>query len=165
MNSECTEQDLVLLFREKDTKQKVINLFLHSADVSNPTKPWAICKEWAFRCLEEFFDQGDKEKSLGIPVGMLNDRTKVNRPFSQIGFLEFMIVPLTMGVVKLFPSLYELAENLQINLQCWHQMWVKDAIPADDEAEKVAARIERVCASVEPLLPKSDPIRNTTREA
>ena len=28
---------------------------------------------------DEFFAQGDKEKELGIPVGMLNDRDKVNR--------------------------------------------------------------------------------------
>ena len=29
--------------------------------------------------VDEFFAQGDKEKELGIPVGMLNDRDKVNR--------------------------------------------------------------------------------------
>ena len=34
----------------------------------------------AWRVLEEFFNQGDEEKSLGLPVGMLNDRDKVNKP-------------------------------------------------------------------------------------
>merc|ERR1712232_837180 len=62
-------QENVLLFEE---------LFLHLADVSNPLKPWSICKEWAGRVLDEFFAQGDEEKKLSLPVGMLNDRTKVN---------------------------------------------------------------------------------------
>ena len=29
--------------------------------------------------MDEFFAQGDREKELNIPVGMLNDRGKVNR--------------------------------------------------------------------------------------
>ena len=29
--------------------------------------------------MDEFFAQGDREKELEIPVGMLNDRDKVNR--------------------------------------------------------------------------------------
>ena len=29
--------------------------------------------------MDEFFAQGDREKELEIPVGMLNDREKVNR--------------------------------------------------------------------------------------
>merc|ERR1712232_339961 len=30
-------------------------LFLHLADVSNPLKPFRICKAWAWRVLDEFF--------------------------------------------------------------------------------------------------------------
>lgn len=30
--------------------------------------------------LDEFFEQGDEEKRLSLPVGMLNDREKINRP-------------------------------------------------------------------------------------
>ncbi|CAE8620918.1 unnamed protein product, partial [Polarella glacialis] len=57
-------------------KLKWMELFLHLADVSNPLKPFEIGKQWAWRVLEEFFAQGDEEKELGLPIGMLNDRDK-----------------------------------------------------------------------------------------
>ena len=58
-----------------------IELFLHFADISNPLKPFDICKAWAWRVLDEFFNEGDEQKRLGIPVGMLNDRDKVNSTY------------------------------------------------------------------------------------
>jgi len=42
-------------------------LFLHLADVSNSSKPFDICRAWAWRVLDEFFAQGDAEKELGLP--------------------------------------------------------------------------------------------------
>ncbi len=60
-------------------------LILHAADVSNPFKPFPICRAWAYLVLEEFFCQGDREKQLGLTVQMLNDRNKVKKPLSQIG--------------------------------------------------------------------------------
>jgi len=143
MNSDVLEKDPAELFQQKDTKQKVMNLFLHAADVSNPCKPWEICREWAMCVLEEFFSQGDKEKQLGLPVQMLNDRTKVNKPFSQIGFIEFMLVPLEAAKVKLFPSLSELTDFLRCNMQEWNRLWTEEEGPTDEEKEKVMGRIQK----------------------
>lgn len=33
---------------------------VHAADISNPTKPFDICKKWSDLLLEEFFAQGDR---------------------------------------------------------------------------------------------------------
>merc|ERR1712187_610244 len=79
------------------------NLILHLADVNNPMKPWKLCQKWAHLCIDEFFAQGDQEKKLDIPVQMLNDRDKVNRPNSQVGFAEFMMMPLAVAVTYIFP--------------------------------------------------------------
>ena len=35
---------------------------------------FSVTKVWASCIMEEFFAQGDEEKKLGIPVGMINDR-------------------------------------------------------------------------------------------
>merc|ERR1719498_1356477 len=110
-----------------------MNLFMHSADVSNPCKPWRVCKAWALRVLEEFFVQGDREKELGIPVQMLNDRNKVQKPSSQVGFVEFIVSPLIAGQVKLFPAVCELGVNLDHNLQNWERIWLSEARPPSDE--------------------------------
>merc|ERR1719159_2202175 len=122
------------LFRANDNKKLVLNLIIHSADVSNPCKPWKACSKWAFRVLEEFFAQGDQEKALGIPVQMLNDREKVNRPTSQIGFIEFIVAPFIIGQVKLFPGLYELMENIEMNIKMWEKEWhFSEPSPAEEE--------------------------------
>merc|ERR1719362_2518755 len=86
------------VMREKSSTW--LNLFLHVCDVSNPLKPFSICHKWAHRVLDEFFRQGDEEKSRGLPVGMLNDRYKVNRPGSQHGFINFLVAPLVTHTVK-----------------------------------------------------------------
>merc|ERR1712039_953936 len=99
------------IFSNADTKMLVMECFLHSADVSNPCRQWEVTHAWALLCLEEFFAQGDQEKMLGIPVQFLNDRDKLNRPNSQIGFIEFMIAPLISAVIKIWPALYELGDN------------------------------------------------------
>merc|ERR1719359_1658317 len=104
-------------------KQMWIELFLHLADVSNPTKKFTICQAWACRVLDEFFLQGDEEKKLGIAVGMLNDRDKVSRPGSQHGFINFLVAPLFTNAVKLFPPLDERLSLLADNLGEWCDVW------------------------------------------
>jgi hypothetical protein len=98
-----------------------LELFLHFADVSNPLKPFNVCLKWAWRVLDEFFDQGDEEKKLGLPVGMLNDRDKINRPGSQHGFINFLVAPLVCSTVKLFPCLHELTRR-------WLRTWRSGAL-------------------------------------
>merc|ERR1719197_1846389 len=99
--------------------QLAINALLHGADVGNPMKPWDLAYRLAFLCVDEFFAQGDLEKAAGIPVQMLNDRDKVNRPNSQIGFIEFVIAPMVEGIVHIFPTLDEQAEQLGSNIYKW----------------------------------------------
>merc|ERR1719453_557357 len=103
---------------QKD-KSKWLELFLHFADVSNPLKPFKIYHAWALRVLDEFFAQGDEEKRLGLPVGILNDRDKVNRPGSQHGFINFLDAPLVTATVRLFPTLQDLHTQMGLNLGSW----------------------------------------------
>jgi hypothetical protein len=121
-----------------------LEMFLHMADVSNPVKPFHVCQLWAARVLDEFFQQGDKEKEMGLPVGMLNDRDKVNRPGSQHGFITFLVSPLVVSAVKVFRPLYPLLDQLAGNLARWRDIWVSDARPPDEEVEKRDADIARL---------------------
>jgi hypothetical protein len=99
--------------------------------------------------LEEFFAQGDQEKMLGVPVQFLNDRDKLNRPNSQIGFLEFMIVPYFAAQIRLWPKLGDLGTNLQINMQNWQEEWVTSSSPTEEEMKKVQARVTKVIETLE----------------
>eukprot|EP00929_Paragymnodinium_shiwhaense_P117908 TRINITY_DN8939_c0_g3_i1.p1 TRINITY_DN8939_c0_g3~~TRINITY_DN8939_c0_g3_i1.p1 ORF type:complete len:1006 (+),score=283.40 TRINITY_DN8939_c0_g3_i1:152-3169(+) len=124
--------------------QLLANALLHMADVSNPMKPWKLCQVYANLCLDEFFAQGDKEKAAGIPVQMLNDRDKVCRPQSQIGFMEFMILPLVEAVVQVLPQLDGLAKSLSSNMHEWLDKWIEEANPELEQQFKTRGRVEKV---------------------
>merc|ERR1711959_729724 len=136
-NSEFPTKEAVDYFRSaQDTKRLFRNLFLHVGDVSNPMKPFKICRIWAWQVLEEFFIQGDKEKELGITVQMLNDRDKVNRAFSQIGFIEFLVSPLLFAMCPVLPPMEESALQLISNATSWEHDWVRETIPTPKEEEQ-----------------------------
>lgn len=46
-------------------KPKALSLLLHTADISHPSKPWALHSRWTKALMEEFFQQ----------VGTLKDAT------------------------------------------------------------------------------------------
>lgn len=137
------------LFNQGETKLLTMECILHSADVSNPCRTWECSQAWAWCVLEEFFAQGDQEKMLGVPVQFLNDRDKLNRPNSQIGFLEFMIAPFFTVQVRLWPPLTEFGENLGGNIAKWEEMWAKEVSPDEESRAKVAARVLKVQDNLE----------------
>ena len=96
-------------------RQEFLSVIIHSADVSNPTKPLDIYKQWAQRCVEEFFKQGDMEKRLGIPVSFNCDRDTVSLPKSQIGFIDAIVSPLFSVVCEFFPGMNFTLENMKKN--------------------------------------------------
>uniref|UniRef100_A0A670Y2L8 Phosphodiesterase n=1 Tax=Pseudonaja textilis TaxID=8673 RepID=A0A670Y2L8_PSETE len=58
---------------------------MESADISHPAKPWELHHQWSEALLEEFFEQGDKEAEMGLPISSLCDRKTTNIAESQIG--------------------------------------------------------------------------------
>merc|ERR1711972_285366 len=106
-----------------------VKLMLHMADISNSMKPFRICRIWAWQVLEEYFLQGDQERKLGVPVQALNEREKVNRAFSQIGFIEFLVSPLLYAVIKVLPPIEDHAVMMLQNVRMWHQTWLSETKP------------------------------------
>lgn len=143
---EFPTKEAVECFRQQDNKVLMRNLILHASDVSNPFKPFRICRIWAWQVLEEFFHQGDREKELGIQVQMLNDRDKVNRAFSQIGFIEFLVTPLIFAMVKILPPMEHCAEQMIENVKQWKTQWINDTKPqpTQDEQKAVTDRIVKL---------------------
>lgn len=132
------------VFSQPESKMLAMNCILHSADVSNPCRVWEVASQWAHCVLEEFFSQGDQEKQLGIPVQFLNDRDKLNRPNSQIGFIEFMIAPFFVAQIRLWPALCGLGENLAYNISRWEELWCNETQPSEEDKGKVHARVCKV---------------------
>lgn len=141
---EQTPQEIQVL-AEADNRRQMCCLFLHSADVSNPCRPWDSCYAWSCKVLEEFFIQGDREKRLRIPVGILNDRTKVNREKSQIGFMEFIIAPLVQAELNLLPQMFFKSDCLKANIKQWETSWTESKpAPSQKETQETHTRIKGV---------------------
>lgn len=136
--SEWPPPGVVECLRAPESRKLLLKLCLHTADISNPMKPFRVCRIWASQVFEEFFQQGDTEQRLGVPVQAMNDRGKVNRAFSQVGFIELMVSPLVFGALKILPPLEANAEMLVQNAKSWYDVWLKDTKPAPSEEDKEA---------------------------
>lgn len=139
------------VFRQPETRKVLVRVIMHLGDMSNSMKPFRICRIWAWQLLEEFFQQGDAERQLWMPVQALCDRQNVNRAFSQIGFVEFLAAPLTFAVAKVLPPTESLAKQVAQNLKSWHQTWLTETQPPPPDAEK-----KRVANRITTLLKRYD---------
>jgi len=77
-----------------EDKTFVLSIALKSADLSHAAKNDDLHRKWTDLVCEEFFNQGDKEKSLGQPVSMYCDRETTDIPKSQAGFIKNICLPL-----------------------------------------------------------------------
>lgn len=102
----------------KDKKMATEFLF-HMADISNTSKPWPVCKKWIDMLFIEFFNQGDKEKELGLQVSYLMDRTTVNVAESQDGFINKIVKPGFTILQKFVPDLSQNLNYLEGNIEKW----------------------------------------------
>lgn len=58
---------------------------VHCADLSNPTKPLELYRQWTDRIMEEFFRQGDKERERGMEISPMCDKHTASVEKSQVG--------------------------------------------------------------------------------
>jgi hypothetical protein len=136
-------------FRNKGTRVMVLNLLMHAADISNAAKPFDICEKWAGRVMEEFFSQGDMERDKGMNVSAMFDRHSTNPYQMQCNFIEFVVGPLYLGMIKLFPELKEYGENLVENRRLWGKKWIANLQETSDDAAAAAEEITKIHGRME----------------
>lgn len=146
--------EVVDVFKEPSTKQTLMDLMVHAADTSNPTKPWRICQIWVQKAMEENFLQGDEEKLLGLPVQALNDREKANLPYGQIGFIEYLVAPFLLTITKVLPPAEDMLMQLMLNLKSWHKRWEAECSPSEEERIAMRGRLAEVIRSFRESRPK-----------
>lgn len=98
-----------------NTQQEFLNIMLHAADISNPTKPWDIYNKWIDRVMNEFWEQGDEERKLNLPISFLCDRNTTKISNSQLGFIDGIVLPLLTTFIEFFPGLEFLLTNCKNN--------------------------------------------------
>lgn len=93
---------------------------LHAADISNPTKVPKTMLRWTERVMKEFWQQGDRERDLDLPISAFMDRRDPLVPQCQIGFINVLVKPLYIEMRKLLGELVQPAiEGLEGSVKLW----------------------------------------------
>ena len=107
---------------KKNEQQCLLDFFIHSADLAHNTKLFEISLKWVELLSEEFWLQGDKEKSMGLNVSFLCDRKDTNVPSSQVNFIRGFIIPTFEVLINIFPTLNYTVENANNNMNEWQKL-------------------------------------------
>ncbi|KAL3785767.1 hypothetical protein ACHAWO_009726 [Cyclotella atomus] len=107
---------------EPGVQWDVLVYMLHMADISNPAKGDPMFKLWTDRSLEEFFQQGDKEREMGVPISPNCDRNTTKRPDSQVGFIKFVVGPAYKVLGEIIPGVNQhVLPVIESNLVYWDE--------------------------------------------
>lgn len=135
----------------EDDQIFLLSMAVHLSDLSNPTKDWYVSKRWSILLYEEFFAQGDKEMEVGLPRGNLTDRSTVNIAKGQVGFINFVILPVYESWVKLLPKAQKNLDGAKENKRRWENLvdsydlmltkgYDMEALKRENEEEKISMK-------------------------
>ncbi|XP_046566808.1 high affinity cAMP-specific 3',5'-cyclic phosphodiesterase 7A-like isoform X1 [Haliotis rubra] len=136
------QQEFLLKFRRRldneefdyvnnsDDRHFILQIALKCADICNPCRMWSLSKVWSEKVVEEFFNQGDTEKALHIPVTPLCNRKSNTVAKIQAGFMEFVVTPLFMEWYRFMPSdlSRRLLDNIAKNKIRWKKIIDEEAL-------------------------------------
>jgi hypothetical protein len=104
-----------------DEMKLMLSIFIKASDVSNIAKAMPLYLQWTDRIMEEFFKQGDYEKSIGVSVSPFCSRdTKYAK--CQIGFANFITLPLFETLAHFDSSFQICLDLLQGNKRYWEEV-------------------------------------------
>jgi len=132
INKLIENKNLIEVF---ENQQQILGFALHVSDISNPAKKNEICVKWRDLIFLEFFNQGDKEKSLNLKPSILCDRETTNINSSQIYFISFIVKPSFDLLVNIFPEISPLIDYIKINLRKYEKICSKEKLDKEKEKE------------------------------
>ena len=98
----------------------LITTAIKFADLGHSFKPFHLHEQWTTRITNEFWEVGDREKSVGVPISPLCDREKDrNIPQSQLGFFQFVCIPYFKVVADLIDPKMVPYTQLEANFKEW----------------------------------------------
>jgi hypothetical protein len=138
----------------EEDKNFVLQCVLHAADTSNPAKPRDSMLRWTKLINLEFWKQGDEERRLGLEISPLCDREqgKKGLPQGQIGFINYVVLPMFTSMLKVVLDCDEAARGLEATKAFWQEMndqgkTFDDIYPDDEDDQGPISKDEEVSVS------------------
>eukprot|EP00474_Spongospora_subterranea_P003822 CRZ04280.1 hypothetical protein [Spongospora subterranea] len=107
---------------QKREVKVTLNLILHCADINNTYKQWPLAKRWSDLVTEEFFAQGDQERSMRLPISPFMDRRRDSQAQMSLNFIDFIAGPLIACIADAFDSLEFMLRNLVSVREHWSEI-------------------------------------------
>uniref|UniRef100_A0A4W3H359 Phosphodiesterase n=1 Tax=Callorhinchus milii TaxID=7868 RepID=A0A4W3H359_CALMI len=116
---------------------QVMRNMVHCADLSNPTKPLELYRQWTDRILEEFFRQGDRERERGMEISPMCDKHTASVEKSQVGFIDYIVHPLWETWADLVhPDAQDILDTLEDNRDWYQSMLPQSPSPPAEDLDK-----------------------------
>ncbi|TNM89720.1 hypothetical protein fugu_003954 [Takifugu bimaculatus] len=126
----------VLLLDNYSDRIQVLQNMVHCADLSNPTKPLQLYRQWTDRIMEEFFSQGDRERERGMEISPMCDKHNASVEKNQVGFIDYIVHPLWETWADLVhPDAQVILDTLEDNREFYQSTIPQSPSPTLDEPE------------------------------
>ncbi|XP_059123402.1 cAMP-specific 3',5'-cyclic phosphodiesterase 4A isoform X6 [Peromyscus eremicus] len=124
----------VLLLDNYADRIQVLRNMVHCADLSNPTKPLELYRQWTDRIMAEFFQQGDRERERGMEISPMCDKHTASVEKSQVGFIDYIVHPLWETWADLVhPDAQDILDTLEDNRDWYHSAIRRSPSPPPEE--------------------------------
>ncbi|XP_011884145.1 PREDICTED: cAMP-specific 3',5'-cyclic phosphodiesterase 4A [Cercocebus atys] len=116
---------------------QVLRNMVHCADLSNPTKPLELYRQWTDRIMAEFFQQGDRERERGMEISPMCDKHTASVEKSQVGFIDYIVHPLWETWADLVhPDAQEILDTLEDNRDWYYSAIRQSPSPPPEEESR-----------------------------
>ena len=102
--------------------QKQLSFITHISDLSHNYRRFEVSLKWVHLLSNEFWNQGDKEKELGLPISFLCDRNDIDVPKSQVNFINTFSLPTIELLVDINTNFNYMKNNAIDNLNIWKKL-------------------------------------------
>ncbi|KAM9384986.1 3',5'-cyclic-AMP phosphodiesterase 4C-like isoform 2-T3 [Pholidichthys leucotaenia] len=131
----------VLLLDNYSDRIQVLQNMVHCADLSNPTKPLELYRQWTDRIMVELFTQGDRERDKGMEISPMCDKHNASIEKTQVGFIDYIVHPLWETWADLVhPDAQDILDTLEDNRE-WYQSMIPRS-PSPTSPDEHHAEVE-----------------------
>ncbi|XP_007949466.1 cone cGMP-specific 3',5'-cyclic phosphodiesterase subunit alpha' [Orycteropus afer afer] len=135
-----TEEEIIKYITIDPTKKEIIMAMMMTAcDLSAITKPWEVQSQVALLVANEFWEQGDLERTVlqQQPIPMMDRSKKDELPKLQVGFIDFVCTFVYKEFSRFHKEITPMLQGLQNNRIQWKSL-------ADEYDEKMKVIEEEV---------------------
>uniref|UniRef100_A0A8B9YM42 Phosphodiesterase n=1 Tax=Bos mutus grunniens TaxID=30521 RepID=A0A8B9YM42_BOSMU len=134
-----TEEEAIKYVTIDPTKKEIIMAMMMTAcDLSAITKPWEVQSQVALLVANEFWEQGDLERTVlqQQPIPMMDRNKKDELPKLQVGFIDFVCTFVYKEFSRFHKEITPMLNGLQNNRVEWKSL-------ADEYDEKMKLEVQQ----------------------